>query len=129
MKLISRKIQMILDQPIFYKPWVLCFEFRICTSYIYPLWIKYFRWADSWKIFENKIRKIKSKITIWQPSNKTEGKEWHNCMMDHLKFGYISEFLCCDEENSIQKFKGFWQVIDVYYCCHPHSTEKNNVFL
>ena len=59
------------------------------------------------KHFENKICKIKSKLTIWQPSNKTEGKEWHNCMMDHLKFGYISEFLCCDEENSIQKFKGF----------------------
>ena len=59
------------------------------------------------KHFEKKIHKIKSKITIWQPSNKTEGKEWHDCMMDHLKFGYISEFLCCNEENSIQKFKGF----------------------
>ena len=68
---------------------------------------------------------IKSKITIWQPSDKQEGKEWHDSMMDQLKSGYMWEFLSCNEEKSIQKFKEFWQEIDVGCCCHPHSAEKN----
>ena len=46
-------------------------------------------------------------LTIWQPSDKHEGENWHNSMMDQLQLGHIPKFLPYNEEKCIQELNEF----------------------
>ena len=85
MKIIFRKNEMVLDQPI--ECSVLKLEFAPLISIFFDQ--NTLDGLIQGKYFENKMPEIKSKITIWQPSDKQEGKEWHDSMMDQLKSGYM----------------------------------------